>query len=85
MTLHKPVRRNYSGKLPVGIKYQNLYSFREEVILLCQSILEMKRISHLHGSPLFTIPLTLLINLTFSEGIFPSILKAGKIFPMHKK
>lgn len=30
-------------------------------------------------------PLTLLINLTFSEGKFPTILKMGKIFPIHKK
>ena len=30
-------------------------------------------------------PLTLLLNLTFSEGKFPSILKVGKIFPVHKK
>ena len=29
--------------------------------------------------------LTLLINLTFSEGKFPSILKVGKIFPVHKE
>ena len=30
-------------------------------------------------------PLTLLINLTFSEGKFPSIIKVNKIFPVHKK
>ena len=30
-------------------------------------------------------PLTLLINLTFTEGKFPAILKMGKIFPVHKK
>ena len=30
-------------------------------------------------------PLTLLINLTSPEGKFPSILKLGKIFPVHKK
>ena len=29
--------------------------------------------------------LTLLINLTFSEGKFSSILNVGKIFPVHKK
>ena len=29
--------------------------------------------------------LTLLINVTFSEGRFPSILKEGKIFLVHKK
>ena len=30
---------------------------KKGVILLCQIILETKRISHLHGSDLFTIPL----------------------------
>ena len=30
-------------------------------------------------------PLTLLINLTFTKGKFPDILKIGKIFPIHKK
>ena len=58
MVLHKLVRRNfYSGNPPVGIKYRNLHSFKEGMILLCQSILETKRIPHLHGSALFTIPL----------------------------
>ena len=57
MALGKIVRRNYGGKSPVSIKYQNLHSFKEGVILLCQSILETRRITHLHGSALFTIPL----------------------------
>ena len=34
--------------------------------------------------PLST-PLTLLINLTFTKGKFPDILKIGKIFPIYKK
>ena len=55
MALHKLVR-NYGGKLPVSIKYQNLHSFKEGLILLCQSILET-RITHLHGSALFTTAL----------------------------
>ena len=29
MALHKLARRNYSGKSPVSIKYQNLHSFEE--------------------------------------------------------
>ena len=37
--------------------YQNLHSFEERVILLCHIILEKRKISHLHGSALFTIPL----------------------------
>ena len=49
--------RNYGGKSPVSIKYENLYSFKKGVILLCQSILETRRISHLHGSVLFAVPL----------------------------
>ena len=39
------------------IKYQDLHSFKEGLILLCQSILEMRRVTHLHGSAHFTIPL----------------------------
>ena len=58
MALHKLIRRNYGRKLLVSIKYQNLHSFKEGVILLCQSTLETRRISHLHVSALFTIPLT---------------------------
>ena len=58
MALCKLERRNYGGKVPVSIKYQNLHSFKEGLILLCQSILEMKRITHLHHSAHFTILLT---------------------------
>ena len=58
MVLRKLERRNYRGKWLVSIKYQNLHSFKEGLILLCQSILETRRITHLHGSALFTIPLT---------------------------
>ena len=58
MALHKLERRNYSEKSPVSIKYQNLHSFKEGLILLCQSILETRRITHLHGSAHFTIPLS---------------------------
>ena len=50
MALRKLVRRNYGGKSPVSIKYQNLHSFKEGVILLCQSILETGSIIHLNGS-----------------------------------
>ena len=56
MALHK-LERRYGGKWPVSIKYQNLHSFKEGLILLCQSILETRRITHLHGSAHFTIPL----------------------------
>ena len=57
MALRVPVRRNYGGKLPVSIKCNNLHSFKEGVILLCQRIRETIRMSHLHRSVLFTIPL----------------------------
>ena len=58
MALHKLEMRNYGRKLPVIIKYQSLHSFKEGLILLCQSILGTRRITHLHGSSHFTIPLT---------------------------
>ena len=57
MELRKLERRNYGGKYPVSIKYQNLHSFKEGLSLLCQSILETSRTAHLHGSAHFTIPL----------------------------
>ena len=57
MALRKLERRNYGGESPVSIKYQNLHTFKEELILLCQSILETKSITHLHGSAHFAIPL----------------------------
>ena len=60
MVLRKLLRRNYGGKLLVSIKYQNLHSFKEGLILLRQSILQMRRMTHLHGSGVFTIPLKLL-------------------------
>ena len=51
----------------MSIKYQNLHSFKEELILLCQSILEARRITHLHGSAHFTITLRW-INLSVVSG-----------------
>ena len=50
MALHKLERRNYGRKWSASIKYQNLNSFKEWLILLCQSILKMRKITHLHGS-----------------------------------
>ena len=67
MALRKLVRRNYDGKSPVSIKYQNLLCVNEGVNLLCQSILETRRITHLHGSALFTIPLSYRIDLYFHD------------------
>ena len=58
MALHQLVRSNYGWKSPVSIKYENLHSFKEVVIILCQSILEIRRISHLLGSAHLTIPLS---------------------------
>ena len=53
MMLHNLVRTNNGGKSSQISKS----SFKEGMILLCQSILEMIRMSHLHGSAIFTIPL----------------------------
>ena len=60
MALHKLKWSNYGGKLLVTIKRENLHSFKEGLILLCQSIFETRRMSHLHDSALFTIPLRML-------------------------
>ena len=60
MALHTLERRNYGGKLLLSIKYQNLHTFKEGLILLSQSVLETIRITYLHGSAHFTIPLMLL-------------------------
>ena len=57
MALCKLERINYGGKWLVSIEYQNLHSFKKGLILLCQSIFETRRITHLHGSAYFTIPL----------------------------
>ena len=56
--LRKLKRTNYGRKWPVSIKYQNLHSFKEGLILLCQSILETRRRTHLHGSAQFKIHLS---------------------------
>ena len=61
MALHKRERRNHGGKLLVNIKYQNLHFFKEGLILIYQSIIETRKIIHLHGSPHFTIPLRIKI------------------------
>ena len=50
----------------VASEYQNenVHSFKEGVILLCQSVLETRRIPHLPGSARFTVPLTDQISLS---------------------
>ena len=63
MELRKLERRYYGGKKSVSIKCQNLHSFKEGLILLCQSILETRRMIHLHGSAHFRIPLRIERNL----------------------
>ena len=42
----------------MSIKCHNLYSFKEGMTHLCQSILESRQISPLLSSALFTIPVT---------------------------
>ena len=74
MVLRKLERRNYGRKSPVSIKYQNLHSFKEQLILLCQSILETRRITHIHGSAHFTIPLKRLENI-FNPFHFQGVLE----------
>ena len=50
---------------------ENLHWFKEGLILLCQSILEGRRIKHLHGSALFTtIPLSLELTDIFMQVLF---------------
>ena len=61
MALCKLEKINYGGKWPVSIKYRSLYSFKEGLILQCQSIPEMRRITHLHGSAHVANPLRVLI------------------------
>ena len=56
MALRKLERGNYDGKWPMSIKYQNLHTFKEGLILLCQRIFETRRITHIHVSTHFTIP-----------------------------
>ena len=48
--LHTLIRRNFGKKLQVSIKCHKLQIFKEGVILLCQSILETRQISHLFSS-----------------------------------
>ena len=57
MALRILLSRNYGGKSLVSIKCHNLHSFKEGVIPLCNSIFKTRRISHLHGSAPFTVPL----------------------------
>ena len=57
MALCKLERRNYGGKLPVSIKYQNLHTFKEGLIFLCYSILETIRITHLYDPAQCAVPL----------------------------
>ena len=74
MALLKLVWNNYSRKLLVSIKYENIHSFKEGGILLYQSILET-RISHLPGSAHFTIPLKVSRDIfdRMPPSIFPVI------------
>ena len=56
MALRKLERSSYGGMSPVSIKYENVHSFKEAVILLCQISLETRRI-YLLGSAQFTVSL----------------------------
>ena len=67
MALCKLERRNYGGKLLVSIKYQNLNTFKEGLIHLCQSILETRRKTHLCGLAHFTIPLIYVMENSWTK------------------
>ena len=69
--LRKLVRRDYGGKSPVGIKYQNLHSFKQGVILLCQNILETRRITHWHSTK-GSMNRLIKVNLTTEKKEFTS-------------
>ena len=67
MVLHKLVRRNYGRKWAVSVKYQNRHSFQEGMIVLCQGMIETRRIPHLHCSALFTIPLKVVYSIESND------------------
>ena len=73
----------------MSIKYLNLHSFKEGLILLFQSILETRRITHLRGSAHFTIPLrNSLVNMSRSRdrsGHTSLLNKFSKQFPSFMK
>ena len=86
MVPQRLVMRNYAGKLPVRIKYQNLLSFKEGMIHLCQSILETRQMSHLHGSSTFAIPLRTPFAFRVSRNHFLQVLaKNEESFVIEKK
>ena len=79
MAPRKLERRNYGGRSPVSIRYQNLHTFKEGLILSCQSILETRRIIHLHGSAHFTILLTYYLLKQIHHGHYMHQLKPQKL------
>ena len=85
MALCKLERRNYGRKWPVSIKYQNLHSFKEGLILLCQSILETRRITHLHGWAHFTIPLRFFDNPLWKYIFLKEFLACSGCFGLFSK
>lgn len=59
MPLHTLVRGTYGRRRRLNIKYYNLDSFKE-VILLCQSLFKTRRLSNWCSIAQFTVPLTLM-------------------------
>ena len=53
MVQRQLVRKSSGGKLLVSVKYQNLHSFEEGMIHLCQSILETRHITSTWFSSLY--------------------------------
>ena len=79
------VRRNCDRKLLVSIQCHNLNSFKDEVILLSQSILEIGRIAHLFSSVLFTIFTILLQTMNDSSRLHYNLYSSKSKLFRYKK
>ena len=84
MALGILARRNYGRKSPVSIKCHNLHCFKDGVILLCQSILETRRILHSTELALFTIPLKT-FKIIFNEMAVFLFWFSGDVFREHEQ
>ena len=82
MALRKLERRNDGRKWPARSNIK-ISSFKEGLILLCQSILKTRWITHLHGSAHFTISLiTMMLEVLTTCGI---VIAISLTIILHKK